>query len=1261
MITRSLTHDTHTQVFSAYETRSLPPTLQQLAKPHPGAIAEPASLAAVPLPPIDFPCAFPDDMIASGKLSSLQLEGALHACSKHLIFLPNGERAGFFIGDGAGTGKGRQIAAVIIDSYIRGRVKSVWISTSTDLFADAKRDLADLGAHSIPVHPNLQSLDAATVTPTEGVMFMTYSTLTSSGAKGRPSRVHQLIDWVGGSGNSSSSRSGCCPSFDGVLVFDECHKSKNFSDKPGQGTKLATAVVNLQKALPNARVLYCSATGVSEVANLAYASRLGLFGPGTSFPTFDIFLNSLKRKGISFLELLAMELKANGFYVSRGLSFHEAEFVGADAPVGLSPAQIDVYNAAVEAWIDLRRGLATAVALCPAARDRDPFRPFWGAQQRFFKLLCVSMKVPAVVEQSKKALEEGYCVVIGLQTTGEAAADALELVPGDNVGFISVTKEIMLQFVKNHFPTLRGSGSGGSGDGIAQNAMAVEEEEDDGGDRCSPNTNNTSNIEGEVDPTAVQLKEEMLRRINELRLPPNFLDELIDALGGKHAVAEMTGRKARVVRDHRHRPVYELRAKPDSSEMDSLNIKEKEAFLAGKKLVAIISDAASTGISLHADCRVSNQRRRMHLTIELPWSADKAIQQLGRSHRSNQSSAPVYKLIFTELGGERRFAAAVARRLQSLGALTRGDRRAASGLDLGTLNYDSPLGRRAVKRMYDALAQRSPLFPLQGMRWEEVMEGVPAGEAQALGPVADGVDAETNTPTVSARSMVEAVERLHTTLSEYVGIMGIALNGGGSGDAATSTASATAPPAQATDALATSASGDVRRFLNRLLAVPVHRQRLLFNYFLSVLNAEIAAAKAAGVYSEGVSDLPGQNISRKAPASVLWTDPLSGLQTLHHVISVDRGVSFTDALSQLDRHIANANDRSGFYRSRRPLPGSNIHGVLLALQKPGDASAFSIVRPGTGPSFIEWSIDDLKSKYHSVLADQAGEEWEEQYEGALTQCSHGLACRHGPTCSAGKRLLDVSLLTGSIVRIWDALERVLARHEFELSKAERTMRIVRVEGCSLCGGGEEPQGTTLPLIGLRYPGNLLPEVVTTLMSDGLSVPQRSGGGGGGVHRSAVEPPAPVQPKLLKKAFTAKKTVLDFFKKKNTTSAAGGSGSGNEMKPSAATLPTTKKRKEPSSTTTSSHVAAMFHATMKKANQENREDGGSGGGEIFTHRQRTGESSGTNGNENDTSAKVESLCTLGFEQQRAEHALHTHHGNVEAAADWLLNTSTTTTS
>lgn len=73
-----------------------------------------------------------------------------------------------------------------------------------------------------------------------------------------------------------------------------------------------------------------------------------------------------------------------------------------------------------------------------------------------------------------------------------------------------------------------------------------------------------------------------------------------------------------------------------------------------------------------------------------------------------QVCAPIYKLVMTNLGGEQRFAAAVARRLQSLGALTRGDRRAASGVDLSESNFDSPLGRKSLRWV------GAPVCPLLG-------------------------------------------------------------------------------------------------------------------------------------------------------------------------------------------------------------------------------------------------------------------------------------------------------------------------------------------------------------------------------------------------------------------------------------------------------------------------------------------------------------------------------------------------------------------
>ncbi|CAH3034302.1 unnamed protein product [Porites lobata] len=139
------------------------------------------------------------------KLSDLQLEGVLYACQRHQMVLANGQRAGFFIGDGAGVGKGRQIAGIVLDNFAHGRSRHIWFSISADLRLDAQRDLHDIGCF-VKVIDGCQQLDKETrvfglpADFKEGVVFSTYATLVSSVQKGanRQSRLQQLIDWCGG-------------------------------------------------------------------------------------------------------------------------------------------------------------------------------------------------------------------------------------------------------------------------------------------------------------------------------------------------------------------------------------------------------------------------------------------------------------------------------------------------------------------------------------------------------------------------------------------------------------------------------------------------------------------------------------------------------------------------------------------------------------------------------------------------------------------------------------------------------------------------------------------------------------------------------------------------------------------------------------------------------------------------------------------------------------------------------------------------------
>ncbi len=228
-------------------------------------------------------------------------------------------RRGFMIGDGTGVGKGRQSAAIILDNWLQGRRKAVWISKSDKLIEDAQRDWSALGMERLLVTPLSRFPQGRKVALQEGVLFTTYATLRSDDKAEKVSRVRQIVEWLGSD-------------FDGVLIFDEAHAMQNAGGGKGErgdivASQQGRAGLRLQHALPNARVVYVSATGATTVHNLAYAQRLGLWG-GEDFPfsTRAEFVEAIEAGGVAAMEVLARDLRALGLYTARSLSFDGVEY-----------------------------------------------------------------------------------------------------------------------------------------------------------------------------------------------------------------------------------------------------------------------------------------------------------------------------------------------------------------------------------------------------------------------------------------------------------------------------------------------------------------------------------------------------------------------------------------------------------------------------------------------------------------------------------------------------------------------------------------------------------------------------------------------------------------------------------------------------------------------------------------------------------------------------------------------------------------------
>ncbi|KAK0341310.1 hypothetical protein LTR94_026893, partial [Friedmanniomyces endolithicus] len=185
-------------------------------------------------------------------------------------------------------------------------------------------------------------------------------------------------------------------------------------------------------------------------------------------------------------------------------------------------------------------------------------------------------------------------------------------------------------------------------------------------------------------------------------------------------VAEVTGRTKRLINLPGGGQKLESRS-ARTTQADSA------AFMEGSKRIHVFSDAGGTGRSYHASLDARNQQQRAHLLLEPGWRADRAIQGLGRTHRTHQACSPLFRPVTTDCKGELRFTSTIARRLDSLGALTRGQRQT-GGQNLfdPADNLESEYAKAALVSWYHLLVAEG------GTGWDHAV--VMARSRDLLGP-----------------------------------------------------------------------------------------------------------------------------------------------------------------------------------------------------------------------------------------------------------------------------------------------------------------------------------------------------------------------------------------------------------------------------------------------------------------------------------------------------------------------------------------------
>eukprot|EP00913_Durusdinium_trenchii_P013902 g13051.t1 len=522
-----------------------------------------------------------------------------------------------------------------------------------------------------------------------------------------------------------------------------------------------------------------------------------------------------------------------------------------------------------------------------------------------------------------------------------------------------------------------------------------------------------------------------------LNLPPNALDDLLDRLGGLKKVAEMSGRSHRIKRRKDGSLAWVARCEDGRPELrclaDGANLVEQVLFQKGSKKICVVTEVASAGISLHADRRQATQDfqppRRLMISLELPWGADKA----SRQHAALKKPRP--------LGGEVRFNSAIARRMKLLGAVTKGDRMTSMGgvADQAMTDFDvnNAYGLRALATFYIDTAKMLSAAPELLALYEALPFIGCQGDGEATGkwPTWEAFVEDVNV----AWSVTKLWEEIEFLVEDSKSRFGASsLSHGMRSSFRRSWAE-----------MGTKESPAINRFFNRILMLEEWCPDTFFALYSELVRVDKQNGQSSKVDSK----------------ELLYKDPCSGAETTYIRLALDPGISWEAAKAAYDE-MPKGGSVEGFYEYRPlketiQLGGAGATGTTWIARR--RQRQFSIWRPDYG-AVTGWS------QGHKVYfeADLCGDRFSPVYGTEKELDTVKAAWIELYEKTAAKRTVMEHILTGDVLTAWQLVN--------DCSRLQRKDSADRDSGPKLQIVRATTQPDGLPVVGMRLREEDLPQL-----------------------------------------------------------------------------------------------------------------------------------------------------------------------------------------